>query len=85
MRRAAVRLAGRIGGQADHHNFRLTHAQLLDLIATMEFSFTGEHWQKSPDTSVVYVAARKRAEDCGAQTRVKPSDRDQADMRRNGA
>jgi ubiquinone/menaquinone biosynthesis C-methylase UbiE len=58
--RAATRRLGRgSAGEPDDHNFRLTHSQLLDLIARTGFRVTREHWQKPPFRHVIYVSGTK--------------------------
>jgi SAM-dependent methyltransferase len=41
----------------DHHIFRLTHAELHDLLSVTGFEINKEHWQKPPFNYVIYLGA----------------------------
>jgi ubiquinone/menaquinone biosynthesis C-methylase UbiE len=57
----AGKLARPIRSEHDDHNFRLTYQELLDLISITGFQVVKEHWQKPPQTYVIYVSIRKLA------------------------
>lgn len=43
--------------EEDHHIFRFTHAELIDLVTGTSFNVTKEHWQKPPFNYVIYLGA----------------------------
>lgn len=45
------------GESTDHHIFRLTDAELRDLLSVTGFEIRKEHWQKPPFTFCIYLTA----------------------------